>query len=406
MCGTVNVAGNAVTSTVTTLPAGASVTFTINGTATGLGSVTNTATVTAPAGVLDPVPGNNSSGASTTILAPDITVTKSHAGNFTVGVNGTYTISVSNGAGSMPTAGVVTVVDTLPSGLTYVSGTGAGWSCAAAGQVVSCTTSNAIAAGTSAPAITLTVAVSSTAIPSVLNTVTVSGGGEPVAAANNNSASDNTIVVAAAVNTFAPDGAQTGVPGSAVFYPHTFNAGLAGSVTFATASVATPVVPGWSQTIYRDTNCNGALDGAEGAAPLADAVVVGAGSAVCIIVRDSIPGAAPYNAQNVITVTATFNGTQNYVRTDTTTVGAAGGAGLTLAKTVRNVTQGGAAGTSGTALPNDILEYTITYTNTSAGPFPLSWSRTRPRPSRSTSRPPAGLCQPASRAAASPRSRP
>ncbi len=41
--------------------------------------------------------------------------------------------------------------------------------------------------------------------------------------------------------------------------------------------------------------------------------------------------------------------------------------GLTLAKTVRNVTQGGTAGTTGTALPNDILEYTITYTNTSAG---------------------------------------
>ncbi|MDH5264239.1 MAG: hypothetical protein OEX21_05755, partial [Betaproteobacteria bacterium] len=368
VCGTVNVAGNAVTSTVTTLPAGASVTFTINGTATGLGSVTNTATATAPAGVLDPVAGNNSSSATTTILAPDITVAKSHAGNFTAGANGTYTITVSNGTGSLPTAGVVTVVDTLPSGLTYVSGTGAGWSCAAAGQVVTCTTSNAIAAGTSAPAITLTVAVSSTAIPSVLNTVSVSGGGEPAAAANNNTASDNTIVVAAAVNAFAPDGAQTGVPGSAVFYPHTFNAGLAGSVTFATAAVATPAVPGWSQTIYRDTNCNGALDGAEGAAPLAGAVVVGAGSAVCIIVRDSIPGAAPYNAQNVITVTATFNGTQNYVRTDTTTVGAAGGAGLTLAKTVRNVTQGGAAGTSGTALPNDVLEYAITYTNTSAGP--------------------------------------
>jgi uncharacterized repeat protein (TIGR01451 family) len=88
---------------------------------------------------------------------------------------------------------------------------------------------------------------------------------------------------------------------------------------------------------------------------------------VCIIVRDSIPGAAPYNAQNVISVTATFNGTTTYVRTDTTTVGAAAGAGLTLAKTVRNVTQGGAAGTAGTALPNDVLEYAIAYTNTSAG---------------------------------------
>jgi uncharacterized repeat protein (TIGR01451 family) len=368
VCGTVNVAGNAVTSTITTLPAGASVTFTISGTATGLGASTNTATITAPAGVFDPVAANNSSSATTTVLAPDLTITKTHAGSFTVGVNGAYTITVSNGLGSLATSGTVTVVDTLPAGLAYVSGSGTGWSCAAAGQVVTCTTSNPIAAGTSAPAISLVVAVSATAMPSVLNTVVVSGGGEPAAAANNNTATDNTIVVAAAVNAFAPDGERTGMPGTAVFYPHTFNAGLAGSVAFATTSVPMPAVPGWSQTIYRDTNCNGTLDGAEGAAPLAGAVAVNPGDAVCLIVRDSIPGAAPYNAQNAITVTATFNGSQTYARTDLTTVGAAAGAGLTLAKTVRNVTQGGTAATTGTARPDDILEYAITFTNTGAGP--------------------------------------
>ncbi len=212
-CGAVNVAGNAVTSTVTTLPAGGSVTFTISGTAVGLGPITNTATVAAPGGVLDPAAGNNASSANTTLLGPDLTIAKSHAGNFTVGINAAYTITVSNGAGSLATSGVITVVDTLPAGLGYVTATGTGWGCGAVGQTVTCTTSSAIAAGTSAPPITLTVTVASTAVPSVLNTVTVSGGGEPAAAANNNTASDNTIVVAAAANTFAPDGAQTGVPG-------------------------------------------------------------------------------------------------------------------------------------------------------------------------------------------------
>jgi uncharacterized repeat protein (TIGR01451 family) len=48
-------------------------------------------------------------------------------------------------------------------------------------------------------------------------------------------------------------------------------------------------------------------------------------------------------------------------------VGAASGAGLTLAKAVRNVTLGSGQGTANTARPNDVLEYTITYTNTSAG---------------------------------------
>ncbi|MBZ0248650.1 MAG: DUF11 domain-containing protein, partial [Burkholderiales bacterium] len=367
-CGAVGVAGNVVTGTIPTLPAGGSVTFTITGTATGLGASSNTATVTAPGGVFDPVPGNNSSTAATTILAPDLTLAKSHAGNFTVGVNGTYSLTVSNGAGSLATSGTVTVVDTLPAGLSFVSGGGTGWSCGAAGQVVTCTMAASIAAGASAPVLSITVAVSSTAVPGVLNVATVSGGGEPAAASGNNTASDNTIVTTAAANAFAPDGAQTGLPGTVVFYPHTFNAGLAGSVSFATTAVAAPAVPGWTQAIYRDTNCSGALDGAEGAAPLAGAIAVNPGDAVCIIVRDSIPGAAPYNAQNVISVTATFNGTTTYTRTDTTTVGAVGGAGLTLAKTVRNVTQGGAAGTTGTARPDDVLEYTITYTNAGSGP--------------------------------------
>ena len=42
------------------------------------------------------------------------------------------------------------------------------------------------------------------------------------------------------------------------------------------------------------------------------------------------------------------------------------GAGLTLMKSVRNVTQGGIAGTSNTARPGEVLEYIVIYTNTSS----------------------------------------
>jgi uncharacterized repeat protein (TIGR01451 family) len=176
-----------------------------------------------------------------------------------------------------------------------------------------------------------------------------------------------TNVVAAAVNSFAPDNAQTGLPGTIIYYAHTFNAGSAGSVAFSTTNITTPAVAGWTQTIYRDTDCSGTLNGAEGAAPLAGAIAVAAGGTVCIIVADSIPAAAPFNGQNVISVTSTFNGAQTITRTDTTTVGAAGGSGLTLAKSVRNVTLGTPAGTSNTARPGDVLEYTITYSNSGAG---------------------------------------
>ena len=145
MCGAVSVAGNSVTSTITTLPAGGSVTFTITGTAPQSGTFTNTARVVTPAGVTDPTDpgrtgaGNNSASVNTTVVSPDLRVTKSHAGNFTVGVNGVYTITVDNTLGTAPTSGAITVTDTLPTGLTFVSATGTGWACGAVGQVVTCT---------------------------------------------------------------------------------------------------------------------------------------------------------------------------------------------------------------------------------------------------------------------------
>lgn len=172
------------------------------------------------------------------------------------------------------------------------------------------------------------------------------------------------------VNTFLTDGAQTGLPGTSVLYTHVFNAGIAGSVTFTSSNVASPVVAGWGVQIYRDANCNGMLDGIEGATELTAGVSVNTGDQICIVAKSNIPAAAPYNAQDVISVTANFVPTvganTSYTRQDVTTVGAVGGAGLILAKTVRNVTQGGAAGTTNTALPGDVLEYVINYANSSS----------------------------------------
>jgi uncharacterized repeat protein (TIGR01451 family) len=317
---------------------------------------------------VDPNAADNSSSFVTTILAPDLTLSKSHVGNFTVGVNGTYTLTASNAAGTAATSGAIAITDTLPTGLGFVSGTGVGWACSAVGQVVTCTSVTPIAAGATGNPIALVVSVSAPAVPSVTNIASVSGGGEPAGASGNNVASDNTLVANAAVNTFAPDNAQTALPGTSVFYAHTFTAGLAGSVGFSTSNVATPAVAGWVQAIFRDTNCNGVLDGTEGAAPLAGTIPMVPGDQVCIIVRDTVPAAAPFNAQNAITVTATFSGGLAYTRSDVTTVGATG-AGLTLGKTVRNLTLGTAAGTTNTARPNDLLEYTVTYSNGANAPI-------------------------------------
>src|SRR6202047_2805468 len=108
---------------------------------------------------------------------PDLTITKSHTGNFTLGGTGSYPITATN-SGNAPTSGTVTVADTLPTGLTPTTATGTGWSCGIATQTVTCTTSTALAAGASYPNITLAVNVASNAPATVTNTATVSGGGE------------------------------------------------------------------------------------------------------------------------------------------------------------------------------------------------------------------------------------
>ncbi len=129
-------------------------------------------------------------GQSTFNATIDLALTKSHTGNFTVGTNGTYTLTVSN-VGNASSTGTTTVTDTLPNGLTYVSATGTDWSCTASGQTVTCTNSSQLAGGASS-SIALTVAVSNAASPGVTNTASVSNAGDSNAA--NNTASDQTTV--------------------------------------------------------------------------------------------------------------------------------------------------------------------------------------------------------------------
>src|SRR5688572_20185686 len=67
--------------------------------------------------------------ATVTIPPPDMTIAKTHSGNFTQGqVGATYSITATN-SGSAPTSAAVSVSDTLPAGLTATAISGAGWTC-------------------------------------------------------------------------------------------------------------------------------------------------------------------------------------------------------------------------------------------------------------------------------------
>ena len=379
VCGTINVSGNSVTSSITTLPSGGAVTFSITGTAPQSGTLANSATAIVPMGVTDPDdPGrtgagnNTSTTVMTTVVSPDLRLTKAaSAPTFTVGSNASFTLTPSN-SGSLATSGVITVVDTLPNGMTYVApgSGGTGWACAPSGQIVTCTSSDVIAASGNGNAITINAQVLSNAVPGVTNQAGISGGNEPSVNTGNNFASVSVAVSGAAVNTFSTDGAQTGLPGSSVLYTHTFSAGLSGSVAFTNIHTPSLFLTGWTVQIFRDNNCNGALDGVDGATDITGAsIAVSAGQQVCIVVKSNIPAGATYGSQDVISVTATFTpgvgSPVTYTRVDITSAGAATGAGLVLAKAVRNVTQGSATGTSNSARPGDVLEYIITYSNSS-----------------------------------------
>ena len=102
-----------------------------------------------------------------TVTRPDLGLGKSHSGTFSVGISQDYTLQVTNG-GSAATSGPITLTDTLPAGLGFVSGSGTGWVCGAAGQVVTCTAAAALAAG-GTTAVTLTVLPSGAAFPAVTN---------------------------------------------------------------------------------------------------------------------------------------------------------------------------------------------------------------------------------------------
>jgi trimeric autotransporter adhesin len=129
--------------------------------------------------------------------AVDLSVTKTHSGNFVAGGTGQYTITVANSgaAGIEREDNTVTVTDTLPAGLTFNAASGTGWTCGAVGQVVTCTHAAPLNVGASFPPITLTVNVLEAAAANVTNSVTVSSAPSFDLDTGNNTDTDPTVTI-------------------------------------------------------------------------------------------------------------------------------------------------------------------------------------------------------------------
>ncbi len=179
-----------VTCPLTTLAPAASTICTASYTVTAAdiisGSVTNiaTATVTPPSGTVPPV---TDTVIVNSVSSPDLVVSKTHAPvEFTAGHPGTITLRVGN-LRNVVTTGIVTVTDTLPAGMTVAAngfaGVNAMWACVGQGTAVAtCTTTTPIPGNTpltgSPFSITFSVNVAAGLNGTVVNNVTVSGGGE------------------------------------------------------------------------------------------------------------------------------------------------------------------------------------------------------------------------------------
>ncbi len=171
-------------------------------------------------------------------------------------------------------------------------------------------------------------------------------------------------------NSFTVGGLKNSLPNGTATYAHIFTAGTAGNVVFSVPSAtATPAVSGWSERLFADPTCSGSLQ--SGATqlypPMSTGQALTAGQSVCVVLLESVPGAAQIGNKNDASVQAVFTYSNanptlsmSYTLHDVTTVD---NVAMSLVKQVRNVTQGGSLGLNNQAKSGDVLEYQITYTN-------------------------------------------
>lgn len=150
--------------------------------------------------------------------------------------NATYSLSVKNN-GPQSASGPITLSDTIPAGLTYVSAIGAGWACSLAGSVVTCVNAGPVGNGVTMSAVALTVTVGSSAVPSVTNSASVSSTTFDHIAGNNSSSITTNVTRVDLQKTVS--GSPT--PGTDLTYTVTFTNKGGASVNFSSLSDPNPL---------------------------------------------------------------------------------------------------------------------------------------------------------------------
>ncbi len=294
-------------------------------------------------------------------LTPDLTITKTHSGNFTQSQFGaTYTITVSNiGPGDVQSGNSVIVTDTMPaSGLTATSISGSAWSCTQpSGPCTRDFGNTVLAAGSSYPPLTLAVNVAPNAPASVTNSVTVSGGGELNTA--NDAASDPTTIGPGPDLTITKThvGNFTQSQNAATYTITVTNVGP-GAVQSGNSVIVTDTLPasGLTATSISGSAWSCTQPSGPCTRDFGNTVLAAGSSYPPLTLAVNVAPNAPASVTNSVTVSGGGElNTANDAASDPTTIGP--GPDLTITKThVGNFTQSQNAAT-----------YTITVTNVGAG---------------------------------------
>jgi uncharacterized repeat protein (TIGR01451 family) len=168
------------------LEAGDTATFTAVGTlsSSASGTLSNTASTAVPGGITDDNTTNNSANDTTALTTEtDLQITQiDAAGPVIPGTPLTYTITISN-AGPSDMTGGLTLIDTLPTDVTFVSATPGSPDCAHAAGVVTC--SLGTLAASASTDVTIIVNVAPTVSAALVNEASVSGSDTDPNSANN-----------------------------------------------------------------------------------------------------------------------------------------------------------------------------------------------------------------------------
>jgi uncharacterized repeat protein (TIGR01451 family) len=359
---TANGAGN-ISDTVN-MPAGSSITYTVNATidSAATGELTNTATVTEPAGVTDPNQANNSA-TDTDTLTPqaDLSITKTDGATDEVpGTSISYTIVVTNNGPS--DANNVAVADTFPSildGVSYTSVAAGGATGNTAGPANGNISDTLAMPAGSSVTYTVTATIQASATGELTNTATVTApeGVEDTNLANNSATDTDTLTPQADLSITKTDGATDEVPGTSISY--TIVVTNSGPSDASGVSVTDNFPAALTGVSYTSVAAGGATGNTAGPANgnISDTLNMPTGSSVTYTVSATIASSATGSLSNTATVTAPGGVTDptpgNNSATDTDT--------LTPSADVAVDKSGPASIT-----PGNNISYTISVTN--AGP--------------------------------------